>query len=249
MKKKTNRARRRNRPKTEERLKKQRINRILSLAGLASRRKADEWIQSGRVVLNGRVIRTLGEKAVWGVDRIEVDGRPIPGPSERIYVMLNKPFGYVCDLLKGIKERLYPVGRLDFDSLGLLLFTNDGEWAHRLSHPRFRVPKTYKVTVEGKITDAALSQLKKGVDLEDGFSGPAKVTLLQSNPQQSLLRITVKSGRRRLVRRMTEALGHRTIHLIRTGFGTLELGDLKMGAFRSLEPAEVEDMKKMVGLL
>jgi 23S rRNA pseudouridine2605 synthase len=261
MKKKTKRPRPRNGPKTAERLRTQRINKILSLAGLASRRKADEWIQSGRVAVNGRVIRTLGEKALWGVDRIELDGRPIPEPSERLYVMLNKPFGYVCslhdpsgrpvvsDLLKGVQQRLYPVGRLDFDSLGLLLFTNDGEWAHRLSHPRFRVPKTYKVTVEGKMTEAALRQLNKGVDLEDGFSGPAKVTLLQGDSERSLIRITVKSGRHRLVRRMTEALGYRTIHLIRTGFGPLELGDLKIGAFRFLEPPEVADMKKMVGLL
>jgi 23S rRNA pseudouridine2605 synthase len=259
MKKKAQKARQRSRPKTDKTT--QRINRILSLAGLASRRKADEWIQSGRVVLNGRVIQTLGEKAVWGVDRIEVDGRPIPGPSERIYVMLNKPFGYVCsmsdpsrrpiasDLLKGIQERLYPVGRLDFDSLGLLFFTNDGEWAHRLSHPRFRVPKTYKITVKGRINDAALSQLREGVELEDGFSGPAKATLLQRNPERSLIRLTVKSGRRRLVRRMTESLGYPTIHLIRTGYGSLELGDLKIGSFRFLEPSEVEDMKKMVGLL
>jgi 23S rRNA pseudouridine2605 synthase len=228
---------------------------------MASRRKADEWIQSGRVAVNGRVIRTLGEKAVWGEDRIEVDGRPIPDPSDRIYLMLNKPFGYVCslndpsgrpvvtDLLTGVRERLYPVGRLDFDSLGLLLFTNDGEWAHRLSHPRFQVPKTYKVTLEGGITDAALGQLKKGVDLEDGFSGPAKVALIQRNRERSLIRITIKTGRYRLVRRMTEALGYRTIHLIRTGFGTLELGNLKVGAFRPLEPSEVEDLKKMVGLL
>jgi len=190
-----------------------------------------------------------------------VDGRPIPEPSERIYLMLNKPFGYVCslsdpsgrpvvsDLLKGIQERLYPVGRLDFDSLGLLLFTNDGEWAHRLSHPRFRVPKTYKITVKGRISDGALNQLREGVELEDGFSGPAKATLLQRNPERSLIRLTVKSGRRRLVRRMTESLGYPTIHLIRTGHGTLELGDLKIGSFRFLEPAEVEDMKKMVGLL
>lgn len=240
---------------------KQRINRILSLAGVASRRKADEWIQSGRVTLNGLVVRALGEKAVWGVDRIEVDGQAIPGPSERIYLMLNKPFGYVCslndplgrpvvsDLLKGIKQRLYPVGRLDFDSLGLLLFTNDGEWAHRLSHPRFRVPKTYKVTLEGKVTDTALGQLTEGVHLEDGFSGPAKVTLLRSSQQQSLVRITITSGRRRLVRRMTEAVGFPTVHLIRTGLGMLELGNLKVGAFRPLEPSEVEAMKKMVRLV
>ncbi|MCP4667050.1 MAG: rRNA pseudouridine synthase, partial [Deltaproteobacteria bacterium] len=137
----------------------QRLNRILSSAGLTSRRKADEWIKSGRVMLNGRLVVEPGVRALWGIDRIQVDGQEIPRPSQRTYVMLNKPFGYICalsdpqgrplvgDLLKDIPRRVYPVGRLDFDTLGLLLLTDDGEWAHRLTHPSYRVPRTYKVTV------------------------------------------------------------------------------------------------------
>jgi 23S rRNA pseudouridine2605 synthase len=195
------------------------------------------------------------------VDSIKVDGEEIPGPFHRIYLMLNKPFGYVCslsdplgrpivsDLLKGVSQRVYPVGRLDFDTLGLLLLTNDGEWAHRLTHPRFHVPKTYKLTLEGRISGEAMNALKKGVRLEDGFSGPCKVTLLQQNDRQSVIRITITSGRRRLVRRMIEAVGYRVVHLIRTGFGILDLGDLKNGAYRYLESEEVEGMKKMVGLV
>ena len=136
--------------------------------------------------MNGRVIREPGTQAVWGKDSVKVNGHEIPGPSERVYLMLNKPAGYVSslkdpegrpvvtDLLTGIKERVYLVGRLDFGTLGLLLLTNDGEWAHRLSHPRFHVPKTYKVTLEGTVSEEALEILRRGVDLEDGFSGPAK---------------------------------------------------------------------------
>jgi len=230
------------------------------LAGLASRRKADEFIISGRVSLNGRIVRELGGQAVWGMDSIMLDGQEIPAPSERVYLMLNKPFGYisslsdpegrpvVSDLLKNVGERVYPVGRLDFDSLGLLLLTNDGEWAHRLTHPRYHVPKTYKITLEGTISNEALSALTKGIQLEDGFSGPSKTTLLRQNAGKSLIRMTITRGRSRLIRRMTETVGHRAVHLVRTGFGVFELGDLKIGSYRHLETHEVEAMKKMVGL-
>lgn len=238
----------------------QRINRILSASGITSRRKADELIKEGRVSLNGRVVREPGARAVWGTDRILVDGRPVPDPGERTYLMLNKPFGYVSalsdpdgrplvtELLQTVGRRVYPVGRLDFDTLGLLLFTDDGEWAFRLAHPRFRVPKTYKVTVGGAISEQALEKLKKGVLLEDGFSSPSKVTLLSREANASVLRVTITMGRKRLLRRMIEAVGYSVIHLIRIGFGTLELGNLKMGEYRHLDPSEVEEMKKMVGL-
>ena len=230
------------------------------MAGVTSRRKADEFIRTGRVSINGKLIREPGAQAVWGVDSVRVDGHEIPGPSDRIYLMLNKPAGYVSslkdpagrpvvtELLEGIRERVYLVGRLDFDTLGLLLLTNDGEWAHRLSHPRFRVPRTYKVTIEGTISDEALQILRKGVDLEDGFSGPAKVALLQRKDGRSVLRMTIASGRKHIVKRMVDAVGFTVIHLLRTGFGILELGNLKVGMFRPLEREEVEAMKRMVGL-
>jgi len=211
-------------------------------------------------MLNGRIVRQPGTQAVWGMDSIRVDGQEIPGPSERIYLMLNKPFGYisslndpagrpiVTDLLKGIGFRLYPVGRLDFDSLGLLLFTNDGEFAHRLTHPRYHVPKTYKVTLKDDILDNDLNILRKGVLLEDGFSGPSKITLLDPGRGRRLIRMTITSGKSRFIRRMVEAVGNRVIHLVRTGFGNLELGDLKISDFRYLETHEVDAMKKMVGI-
>jgi 23S rRNA pseudouridine2605 synthase len=238
----------------------QRINRILSLAGITSRRKADDLIQAGRVSCNNEIVRELGTRAVWGMDSIKVDGKEIPKPTERIYLMLNKPFGYLCalddstdrplatDLLKNIPQRVYSVGRLDFDTLGLLLFTNDGDFAHRLTHPKYRIARTYKVTVQGTITEPIIKKLCNGVDLEDGSSGNAKVTLLRHMEGKSLLRLTIAHGRNRLVRRMMEAVGYKVVHLVRIGFGILELGDLKIGQYRFLEASEVMDLKKMVGL-
>lgn len=238
----------------------QRINRILSASGITSRRKADEMIKAGRVSVNGHIVTEAGAQAVWGMDRILVDGRAVPDPTERVYLMLNKPFGYVsalsdpdgrpvvAELLQDVGRRVYPVGRLDFDTLGLLLFTDDGEWAFRLAHPRFRVPKTYKVTVSGSVSDAAVEKLKNGVHLEDGFSGTCKITLLRRDGKASILRMTITTGRKRLLRRMIEASGYTVTHLIRIGFGIVELGTLKVGRYRHLERSEVEDMKKMVGL-
>ena len=238
----------------------QRINRILSLAGITSRRKADDLIRAGRVKHNGKIVKELGTRAIWGEDSIKVDGQEIPKPSERIYLMLNKPFGYLCamddstdrpiatDLLKSVPQRIYSVGRLDFDTLGLLLFTNDGDFAHRLSHPKYRMARTYKVTVQGIISDPIVQKLCDGIELDDGFSGPSKVTLLKHMGDKSLLRLTIAHGKNRLVRRMVEAVGYKVVHLVRIGFGILELGDLKVGHYRFLETSEVMALKKMVGL-
>ncbi|MFH0844122.1 MAG: pseudouridine synthase [Pseudomonadota bacterium] len=238
----------------------QRINRILSLAGLASRRRADEMIRAGRIALNDQVITEPGTRAVWGLDSIKVDGGEIPKPSERTYLMLNKPFGYLCtlrdpagravvgDLLKDVSQRVYPVGRLDFDTIGLLLLTNDGEWAYRLTHPRYHVPRTYKITIEGTISDEALNRLREGIPLEDGFSGRSKVAFIHQEKGKSVIRMTLTHGRRRMIRRMIDALGYKVVHLVRTGFGLLELGDLKIGHYRRLESHEIHAMKKMVGM-
>ena len=211
-------------------------------------------------MVNGKLVTEPGVRAFWGLDSIIVDREEIPKPTRRTYVMLNKPFGYICalsdpqgrplvsDLLGEIPQRLYPVGRLDFDTLGLLLLTDDGEWAHRLTHPRYHVPRTYKVTVAGRMTDSALRQLRKGVLLEDGASGPSKITVVTENEKQSVIRMTITRGKSRQVRRMLEAVDYRVIHLIRTGFGMLGLGRLKMGEYRHLETEEVSMMKKLVGL-
>lgn len=238
-----------------------RINRILSLTGITSRRKADALIKSGRVMVNGRLVKEPGSRAIWGTDCICVDGQEIQKPSERLYVMLNKPFGYmtslsdpqgrplVTDLLKEIPQRLYPVGRLDFDTLGLLLFTNDGEWAHRMTHPRYRVPRTYKVTVAGRINDESIGLLQRGVQVKDGSICRSKVKLVSRNKKQSILKMTITQGKSRQVRRMIEAVGYVVVHLIRTDFGRITLGDLKVGEYRYLETTEVEEMKKLVGMI
>lgn len=239
----------------------QRLNKILSAAGLASRRQADQWISAGRVAVNGRVIKTLGSSAIWGEDSIRLDGKEIPRPPDKLYLMLNKPFGYICslkdpegrplvmDLLQGIPERVYPVGRLDFDSLGLLLFTNDGEWAYRLTHPKYQIPRTYKVTAEGKITDQAMDRLRAGVPLQDGPSGSSGVTLVSRNERQTLIRMTITQGRSRQVRRMLEAVGYRVVHLIRISYGNLQLGNLKSGQYRYLQDNEIGAMKKLVKMI
>jgi 23S rRNA pseudouridine2605 synthase len=238
----------------------QRLNRILSMAGVASRRKADEYIKNGRVKLNGQRVSELGTKAVWGTDSIKLDGKEIPAPSERKYIMLNKPFGYitsladpegrpvVSDLVKDIPERLYPVGRLDFDSIGLLILTNDGDFSYRLTHPKYHVSKTYKVTVDGMVDDETLRRLKDGVELDDGFSGRSKAGIIKQSGPRTVIRLTVFQGRNRLVRRMVEAAGCKVIQLMRTGFGGLEIGNLKIGRYRYLKTEEVSALKRSVGL-
>jgi len=237
-----------------------RINRILSLAGLTSRRKADEWIKKGRITVNGRPVTELGARALWGKDRIQLDGKDIPSARQGLYLLLNKPFGYICslkdpegrplvtDLLKDIRQRVYPVGRLDFDTLGFLLFTNDGEWAHHLTHPRYQVPRTYKVTVAGKIDDGAINALRGGVRLDDGSVCSSKVNLISRNNRQSLIRMTITQVKYRQVRRMFDAAGYKVVHLVRTGFGGLTIGDLRIGEYRYLQTEEVESMKKLVGM-
>jgi 23S rRNA pseudouridine2605 synthase len=234
----------------------QRINKILSEAGLVSRRKADDLILNGKVMLNGKILRELGAKAEWGTDSIKVEGREIPRPPEKIYLILNKPFGYMCtlkdpegrpiitDLLRELPQRVYPVGRLDFDSLGLILLTNDGDFSYKMTHPKHHVPRTYKVTVNGPITENDINTLKKGIHLEDGFINSSSAAYIGRQGNNSLVRLTISQGRNRIVRRMFEALGYTVLHLVRIGFGNLELGDLKVGRFRPLTPEELTDLRE-----
>jgi len=238
----------------------ERVNKIIAASGLASRRRADELISSGRVAVNGKIITQPGTKAVWGADAITVDGQRLPPPAQKVYLLLNKPFGYVCtmhdpqgrptvqDLLGGIEERVFPVGRLDFDTLGLLILTNDGELAFRLMHPSFQIPRTYKAFVEGAINTQSVQKLRKGVRLEDGPANPARVRILKREQGRSLLRITVTEGRSREIRRMLEAVGHKSIQLMRIGYGSLQLGPIRVGAYRRLTDKEVQSLRSSVGL-
>jgi len=212
------------------------------------------------VRVNGITILEPGAQAVWGKDRIEVDGREVRPPAEGLYIVLNKPFGYMStlkdpegrpvltDLLKEVGHRVFPVGRLDFDTMGLLLLTNDGDLTYRLTHPRYGVPRTYKVTVEGAVSEQTLSQLTTGIVLDDGSRVDAKVTVIGSPRGRTLLRATIRQGKTRQVRRMLEAVGHPVAHLIRIGFGVIQLGDLKVGHHRTLTPQELQDLKESVRL-
>jgi len=238
----------------------ERLNKIISMAGIGSRRSADELISAGRVMVNGRVITKLGSKAIWGIDSITIDGKQVPNPPEKIYIILHKPFGYVStlrdpedrpiihDLIKDVKERAYPVGRLDFDSQGLLILTNDGDLAFRLMHPRFHIPRTYKVTVNGCMTAQSVERLRNGIMLEDGPTNPAHVSIIKKEKDRTVLRITMFEGRSREVRRMFEAVGHTAIKLIRTGYGKITLGNLKVGRYRHLTNSEVKALRASVGL-
>ena len=230
----------------------ERLQKILSRAGVASRREAETMITSGRVALNGQVVTELGTKADAGTDRIALDGKPVRVKDERLYILLYKPAGYVTTLkdpegrpvvttlLKGVTERVYPVGRLDYNTEGLLLLTNDGDWANGLAHPRHEVEKEYLVKVRGTPTQEQMRQLTEGIDLEEGRTAPARVTLEQSTGNNSRLSVTIHEGRYRQVRRMCEGVGLTVAALKRVRYGFLDLGVLRPGDFRFLTPDEVK---------
>lgn len=234
-----------------------RLNRFLSISGVASRRAADELIRQGRVEINGRVVAELGTQVEPGHDEVRVDGRRIRSAPDRRYLVLNKPRGVVTtrvdpqgrttvvDLLAraGIRGYFYPIGRLDYDSEGLLLLTNDGAFAERVAHPRYHLERTYEAIVEGVPDGRDLDRLRRGIDLEGRRTRPARVRLLRSmhskGGEQSLLEITLREGRNRQVRRMCDAIAHPVARLTRTRLGSLALGRMKPGAVRDLTPAEV----------
>ncbi|WHX47411.1 pseudouridine synthase [Paenibacillus woosongensis] len=235
----------------------ERLQKILAAAGVASRRKCEELITSGQVQVNGETVTALGTKADPAVDVITVNGKTI-GAEKKIYIMFNKPKGVitsasdpqgrkiVTDYLKGITERLYPVGRLDYDTEGLLLLTNDGDFAHLLTHPKHHVPKTYLATVKGVPHGTELEKLKDGVMLEDGMTAPAEVEYYDVDPdgKQAVISITIHEGRNRQVRRMFEAIQHPVTKLKRISFGGLYLDNLKRGLYRHLSKEEVEELFK-----
>jgi 23S rRNA pseudouridine2605 synthase len=237
----------------------ERLHKVLARSGVASRRKCEELIAAGRVKVNGETVSTPGSKVDPGHDRIEVDGKPIALPREHIYLLLNKPVGYVStvhdpqgrptvmDLVRR-PGRLYPVGRLDMDSEGLLLLTDDGELTQRLTHPSYEHEKEYHVWVDGLPTARTLQHLREGIELEDGFTWPAEVTVLRQEGDGTWLRIVVHEGRRRQLRRMCKAVGHPVRRLIRVRTGPVTLGDLPPGRHRPLTEEELELLRQAVGL-
>ena len=227
---------------------------------MASRREADRWILEGRVSVNGRVVDELGVKVNEDRDIVRVDGRIVKKNSRLVYILLNKPAGYlvtlkdpfhrptVRDLIPPSLGRLFPVGRLDFESEGALLLTNDGELAYRLTHPRFGVRKTYFATVRGEPDERALRRLERGVLLEGKKTAPAKAVLLTAGPKTSRLRIELSEGRKREIREMCRTVGHPVLELRRVEFAGLGLKSLKKGTWRHLKPEEVRRLKRRVDL-
>lgn len=232
------------------------MQKLLAAAGVASRRQAENLIASGRVSVNGAVITELGSKADPDTAVITLDGVPVDLHPEFIYILLNKPRGYtstrrdpyakrlVTDLIKDAGKLVYPVGRLDVDTEGLLILTNDGDFSFRITHPRHHVPKTYKVEAVGIIPQEELDHLMNGVLLEDGLTSPAEVALEAINTarQTSIVDITITEGRKRQIRRMFDALGHPVIRLVRTRIGNITSGKLKAGEWRFLSESEIEDI-------
>jgi len=232
----------------------ERLQKLISQAGIASRRAAEDLILNGRVTVNGIVVTELGSKADPSSDRITVDNKLLQFSGKLIYILLNKPVGYitalkdsqgralVTDLLKGLEERVYPVGRLDYNTEGLLLLTNDGDWANRLMHPRHEVEKEYFVRVRGKVTEQQLKKLSEGVDLEDGRTAPAAVRLVKEGEHNDWISVAIHEGRNRQVRRMCEAVGISVVRLRRVRYGALAMGTLKVGQFRYLSESEVKEL-------
>jgi len=236
----------------------ERLQKVISRRGLASRREAEAWIRAGRVRVNGRVVTEMGIRVDPGVDRIEVDGRPLPPEDPRVVVLLNKPAGYVStvrdphaartvmDLLEGVAERVYPVGRLDRDTRGVLLLTNDGDLAHELLHPSRGVDKVYRVRVRGRLGREALDRLARGVILDDGPTASARVWDVRRTEGETVFRIAMHEGRKRQVRRMVEAVGARMLDLERVAFGPITTAGVPEGRWRYLAPDEVRALRKAV---
>jgi len=234
----------------------ERLQKILAGAGVASRREAEKIIASGRVCVNGVTVTEMGFKADPENDSVTLDGKQIRPEPVKIYIMLNKPAGYVTtmkdpqgrrkvtELLEEVKQRVFPVGRLDYNTEGLLLFTNDGEWANILAHPRHEVDKEYLVRIRGRISPLQIRALSEGVELEEGKTAPAVFKAIGESEKNMWFSLTIHEGRYRQVRRMCEALELTVVRLKRSRYGFLELGDLKPGEYRKLTETEVARLRK-----
>lgn len=237
-----------------------RLVRYLAQCGVASRRGAAEVVQSGHVEVNG-VVTTNVAQGIEPTDQVRVRGKVVKPPAEKLVIVLNKPAGVVCSrsdphnpetvydcLRPEQRQHVKPVGRLDKETTGLLLMTDDGDLAFRLTHPRYGVEKTYRVTLVGHISDEAVQALRRGVDLDDGPTAPARVRVLERDAQRSDIEMTIHEGRNRQVRRMCELVGHRIIVLSRIAYGPLTLGQLRPGESRLLTDGELASLRKSVKL-
>ncbi|SHJ48211.1 pseudouridine synthase [Paramaledivibacter caminithermalis] len=234
-----------------------RLQKFISLAGVASRRKAEEYIKMGRVKVNGKIIKEMGVKINPEADRVSLDNRDIKILDNKIYIALNKPKGYittssdqfnrptVLDLLKGVSERIYPVGRLDYNTSGLLLLTNDGELTHRITHPSSHIYKTYVSKIKGIISSKEMSRFEKGLNIGGYVTAPAKIELLKEYRNNCLVEIIIYEGKNRQIRRMMDVLGHPVITLKRISIGKIHIDNLPEGKWRYLTKEEIKYLKSL----
>ncbi len=234
----------------------ERLQKLIAQAGLASRREAERWIEAGKVFLNGQPAK-LGDRADLTIDQIQVNGKDLTAAEEKVTILLNKPRGYVStlkdpegrrlvtDLVADIPQRLFPVGRLDYNTEGLLLMTNDGELAQQVSHPSHQIEKTYLVKVRGFLTAKMVKRLELGLILEDGKTAPAKATKIRTSGANCWFELTIHEGRNRQVRRMCEDLGLSVVRLKRIRLDFLGLNDVISGCYRRLTTNEIQLLKKI----
>lgn len=235
-----------------------RLQKYMAISGIASRRKCEEYILQGKVKVNGKIITELGTKVIPSKDKIEFEGRILEIQEKNIYILLNKPIGYVTttkdqfgrddvlDLVK-TKERIVPVGRLDMYTSGALILTNDGDFVYKVTHPKHEINKTYTVTLKGIITKEEVLKLQKGVDIGDYITKPAKVKILKTDEEKQIsrLEIVIHEGKNRQVRRMCEAVGRKVLALHRTKIGEISVKDIELGKWRYLKK---EEINKLIGL-
>lgn len=238
----------------------ERLQKLISRAGVASRREAEKIILEGRVTVDGKIISELGTKANPNLNKICVDGKILNFDSKKIYLLLNKPKNFlstvkddrgrrtVLDLVKEIHEKIYPVGRLDFDSEGLILLTNDGKLTNALLHPKFKIEKTYRAKIFGNLTGEKIKKLRAGVELEDGLTAPAEVFLINLEKNFATVEITIHEGKNRQVRRMFAAVGCEVKNLTRIKFAGLTLQGVERGKFRHLNQDEVKKLYSLSNL-
>lgn len=240
----------------------ERLQKFLARSGIASRRKSEELITSGKIKVNGQVVTELGIKINPEIDIVEYNGKQIKEENKKIYILLNKPIGYVTtvkdqfkrdtvmELVKGVKERIVPVGRLDMYTSGALLLSNDGDFVNKVTHPKHEIEKTYNATIVGKVTKEDVEKLTKGVEIQDDLetyvTKPAKVKILKIDEEKNLSRIqiTIHEGKNREVRRMCEAIGKKVIALHRTQIGNIDVKNLQLGKWRYLTEKEIQNLIK-----
>lgn len=234
-----------------------RLQKYLADCGIASRRKSEEYILQNKISVNDRIVNTLGTKINPNKDIVKFAGKIVKQKNKYIYILINKPVNYitsakdeknrpiVLDLITDVEERIYPVGRLDSDTSGLLLLTNDGDLTYKLTHPKSETPKTYIAKIKGIPNSKDMEKFKKGLKIENYTTAPAKIELVQVKDKNSIVKITITEGRNRQIRKMCDMIGHAVITLKRISIDKLELGDLSEGTYRHLTKKEINSLKKL----